>query len=45
LACRHTDHPAFTERADDERAALLEVETQKDFPDFVIQIRQTDAAA
>jgi|LakMenE01Jun11ns_1017448.scaffolds.fasta_scaffold9700048_2 hypothetical protein len=37
--------PRLLNRADDERAALLEVETQKDFPDFVIQIRQTDAAA
>jgi hypothetical protein len=37
--------PRLLNRADDERAALLEMETQKDFPDFVIQFRQTDAAA
>lgn len=37
--------PRLLNRPDDERAALLEMETQKDFPDFVIQFHQTDAAA
>jgi len=37
--------PRLLNRADDERAALIELEAQKDFPDFVIQLRQTNAAA